>query len=424
MPTDIPQELNHPTFRLAVDQFDQAAHYMRLDEGLLERLKTPQRSLCVSVPVRMDNGRVHVFRGYRVHHDLARGPTKGGIRYHPDVSLGEVAALAMWMTWKTALTGLPFGGAKGGVAVNPSLLSPAELENLTRRYIAEIFPLLGPEKDIPAPDIGTNQQVMAWVMDTYSQQVGYSVRGVVTGKPISIGGSLGREEATGRGVVDVTLATLKHFQVPVAGTTVVIQGFGNVGSHTARILHQEGAIILAISDQLGGLYNSKGLDIPGILSYLDANKVAVPSLTKFGESIFNEDLLLLPCQVLIPAAVAEQISDKNASRLQCRYVVEAANGPTSLEADAILKERGIFVVPDILANAGGVIVSYFEWVQDAQRFSWKESDIHSRLRTIITTAFHRVLQQAEEKKLTMRTAALITGIEEVAHAHQCRGLYP
>jgi glutamate dehydrogenase (NAD(P)+) len=372
----------------------------------------------------MDNGEVQVFRGYRVHHDLARGPTKGGIRYHPDVSLGEVAALAMWMTWKTALAGLPFGGAKGGVSVNPSLLSLSELERLTRRYIAEIFPLLGPDKDIPAPDIGTNSQVMAWVMDTYSQQVGYSVRGVVTGKPISIGGSLGREEATGRGVVDVTLEVLRHFRLRISDTTVVIQGFGNVGSHTARILHTEGVKILAISDQLGGIYNQQGLDIPGILSHLASNKVAIPSLTKFGEPISNEDLLVLPCQVLIPAAVAEEITAKNAPFLQCQYVIEAANGPTSLEADAILKERGIFVVPDILANAGGVIVSYFEWVQDAQRFSWQESDIHSRLKTIITAAFHRILNHAEEKNFTMRTAALITGIQEVAYAHQCRGLFP
>jgi glutamate dehydrogenase (NAD(P)+) len=421
---DFPPELNHPTFRLAVAQFDQAARHMHLDSSLLERLKTPQRSLCVSVPVRMDDGRVQVFRGYRVHHDLARGPTKGGIRYHPEVSLGEVAALAMWMTWKTALTGLPFGGAKGGVAVNPLLLSPAELERLTRRYIAEIFPLLGPEKDIPAPDIGTNQQVMAWVMDTYSQQVGFSVPGVVTGKPLSIGGSLGREEATGRGVVDVTLEILHHFRLPIADTTVVIQGFGNVGSHTARILHQEGMKIVAISEQLGGLYNPKGLDIPAILSHVATDKVALPSLTQYGDAILNEDLLLLPCQVLIPAAVAEQITRNNASRLQCRFVIEAANGPTSLDADDILRDRGVFVVPDILANAGGVIVSYFEWVQDAQRFSWKEADIHSRLREIITAAFHRILQHAESKKLTMRTAALIAGIEEVAHAHQCRGLYP
>jgi glutamate dehydrogenase (NAD(P)+) len=281
------------------------------------------------------------------------------------------------------------------------------LERLTRRYIAEIFPLLGPDKDIPAPDIGTNQQVMAWVMDTYSQQVGFSVRGVVTGKPISIGGSLGREEATGRGVVDVTLEVLRHFRLSLSDTTVVIQGFGNVGSHTARILHQEGVKILAISDQLGGIYNQQGLDIPAILSYLASNKVTIHSLAQFGEPISNEDLLVLPCEVLIPAAVAEQITAQNAPHLQCRYVIEAANGPTSLEADAILNERGIFIVPDILAIAGGVIVSYFEWVQDAQRFSWQESDIHSRLRKIITAAFHRILKHAEEKKLTMRTAALI-----------------
>jgi glutamate dehydrogenase (NAD(P)+) len=424
MSIDFPSELNHPTFRLAVAQFDQVARHMNLDPGLLERLKVPQRSLCVSIPVRMDNGQVQVFQGYRVHHDLARGPTKGGIRYHPDVSLGEVAALAMWMTWKTAITGLPFGGAKGGVAVNPSLLSSGELERLTRRYIAEIFPLLGPDKDIPAPDIGTNQQVMAWVMDTYSQQVGFSVRGVVTGKPLSIGGTLGREEATGRGVVDVTLEALRHFHRPVSDTTVAIQGFGNVGSHTARILYQEGVRILAISDQLGGLYNSSGLDIPGILSHLATEKGELHSLKKFGEPIPNQDLLMLPCHVLIPAAVAEQITIHNAHRLQCHYVIEAANGPTSLEADAILNERGIVVIPDILANAGGVIVSYFEWVQDAQRFSWKESDIHNRLRDIITTAFQRILHHAKEKKLTMRTAALIAGINEVAQAHHCRGLYP
>lgn len=424
MTIDLAPEFNHPTFRLAVAQFDQAAHHMNLDSGLLERLKAPQRSLCVSVPVRMDNGQVQVFRGYRVHHDVARGPTKGGIRYHPDVSLGEVAALAMWMTWKTALAGLPFGGAKGGVAVNPSMLSPAELEGVTRRYIAEIFPLLGPDKDIPAPDIGTNQQVMGWVMDTYSQQVGFTVRGVVTGKPISIGGTLGREEATGRGVVDITLEVLRHFGLSTSDTTAVIQGFGNVGSHTARILHQEGVKILAISDQLGGLYNQNGLDIPGILSHLATEKASIPSLTQFGEQIINEDLLLLPCHVLIPAAVSEQITVNNASRIQCQYLIEAANGPTTLEADAILRERGIFVVPDILANAGGVIVSYFEWVQDAQRFSWQESDIHSRLKNIITAAFHRILNHAKEKKLTMRTAALIAGIQEVAQAHQCRGLYP
>ncbi len=424
MNADIPPELDHPTFRLAVAQFDQAAAHIHLDPNLLERLKAPQRALSVSIPVRMDDGHVQVFRGYRVHHDLARGPTKGGIRYHPDVTLGEVSALAMWMTWKTALAGLPFGGAKGGVSVNPTHLSIGELERLTRRFIEEIFPLIGPDKDIPAPDVGTNSQVMAWIMDTYSQQVGFSVRDVVTGKPLSIGGSLGREEATGRGVVDVTLEVLQHFHHSITDTTVVIQGFGNVGSHAARILFEEGAKIIAISDRFGGLYNPSGLDIPQILSQQQREKTPLPSLTKFGEPVLSEDLLNLPCRVLIPAALAEQITRANAEEVQCQYVIEAANGPTTLEADDILHDRGIVVVPDILANAGGVIVSYFEWVQDGQRFSWEESHIHTRLKKIITTAFQRVFTQAKDKKISMRTAALIAGIEEVARAHQCRGLYP
>ena len=376
MNSGIPPELDHSTFRLAVAQFDQAVSHMVLDPNLFDRLKSPQRALSVSIPVRMDDGQVKVFRGYRVQHDLSRGPTKGGIRYHPDVTLGEVSALAMGMTWKTALAGLPFGGAKGGVAVNPTHLSSGELERLTRRYIAEIFPLLGPDKDIPAPDVGTNAQIMAWVMDTYSQQVGFSVRDVVTGKPLSIGGSLGREEATGRGVVDVTLEVLKHFQQPLADTTIVIQGFGNVGSHAARILYEEGAKIIAISDRFGGLHNLEGLDIPAILNERKREKSPLPSLTQFGEPILHEDLLTLPCRVLIPAALAEQITKTNAHKIQCQFLIEGANGPTTLDADAILNDRGILVVPDVLANAGGVIVSYFEWAQDAQRFSWEESANH------------------------------------------------
>lgn len=424
MTPNIPAELDHPTFRLAVAQFDQAAHHMVLNPNLLERLKSPQRALAVSIPVRMDDGRVEVFRGYRVQHDLSRGPTKGGIRYHPTVTLGEVSALAMWMTWKTALTGLPFGGAKGGVAVNPNQLSSGELERLTRRYVAEIFPLLGPDKDIPAPDVGTNAQIMAWIMDTYSQQVGFSVRDVVTGKPLSIGGSLGREEATGRGVVDITVEVLKHFHCTMDDTTIVIQGFGNVGSHAARILHEEGAKIIALSDRFGGLYNSKGLDIPSIIAEQTREKSPLSSFTQFGDPILHEDLLTLPCRVLIPAALAEQITKTNAPKIQCQFLIEGANGPTTLEADTILHDRGIVVIPDIVANAGGVIVSYFEWVQDAQRFSWEKSHIHSRLKTIITKAFYRILQQAEDKHIPMRTAALIAGIEEVARAHQCRGLYP
>ncbi|UCH91983.1 MAG: Glu/Leu/Phe/Val dehydrogenase [Nitrospirota bacterium] len=420
----MPPELDHSTFRLAVAQFDQAVSHMVLDPNFFDRLKSPQRALSVSIPVRMDDGQVEVFRGYRVQHDLSRGPTKGGIRYHPDVTLGEVSALAMGMTWKTALAGLPFGGAKGGVAVNPTHLSSGELERLTRRYIAEIFPLLGSDKDIPAPDVGTNAQIMAWVMDTYSQQVGFSVRDVVTGKPLSIGGSLGREEATGRGVVDVTLEVLRHFQYALADTTIVIQGFGNVGSHAARILYEEGAKVIAISDRFGGLHNPKGLDIPAILTERKRAKSILPSLTQFGEPILHEDLLTLPCHVLIPAALAEQITKINAPKIQCQFLIEGANGPTTLDADAILNDRNIFVVPDILANAGGVIVSYFEWAQDAQRFSWEESHIHNRLQAIITKAFHRILYEAEDKKISMRIAALIAGIKEVARAHQCRGLYP
>lgn len=424
MTPNIPPEFDHPTFRLAVAQFDQAVSHIALDPNLLERLQLPHRALAVSIPVKMDNGQVKVFRGYRVQHDLSRGPTKGGIRYHPDVTLGEVSALAMWMTWKTALAGLPFGGAKGGVTVNPNHLSSGELERLTRRYIAEIFQFLGPNKDIPAPDVGTNAQTMAWIMDTYSQQVGFTVRDVVTGKPLSIGGSLGREEATGRGVVDVTVEVLRLFQCSLADSTIVIQGFGNVGSHAARILHEEGAKVIAISDRFGGLYNPKGLDIPAIFTQRQKEKSPLPSFTQFGEPILDEDLLTLPCRVLIPAALAEQITKTNAPKIQCQFLIEGANGPTTLEADAILHDRGITVIPDILANAGGVIVSYFEWAQDAQRFSWEESHIHSRLRTIITQAFHRIFQQAKDKQLTMRTAALISGIEEVARAHQCRGLYP
>lgn len=424
MISDHTPEFDHPTYDLAVAQFEEAAKMMHLDPHLWERLKAPHRSLCVSVPVRMDNGEIKVYRGYRVQHDMSRGPTKGGIRYHPDVSLGEVAALAMWMTWKTALAGLPYGGAKGGVAVNPAVLSSGELERLTRRYISEISPLLGPEKDIPAPDIGTTPQVMAWVMDTYSQQVGYSVPGIVTGKPLSIGGSLGREEATGMGVAEITMEVLRQHGRAITDATVAIQGFGNVGSHAARLLHQHGATIVAVSDQLGGLYNPKGLDIPEIFARCRLEKSPIPSLTKFGEPIFNEDLLTLPCQVLIPAAVAEQITEKNATKLNCQFVIEAANGPTTLPADAILQDRAIFTVPDILANSGGVIVSYFEWVQDAQRFSWKEPDIHSRLRDVMLTAFRRILTLSKERKVPLRMAALMAGIQEVAQAHQCRGLYP
>ncbi len=416
-------ELDTHTFRLAVAQFNEAAESMHLDTNLRERLKLPQRSLLVSIPVKMDDGHVEVFTGYRVQHDSARGPCKGGIRYHPDVNLGEVAALAMWMTWKCAVTDLPYGGAKGGVKVDPKKLSRGELQRLTRRYAAEIFPLIGPDKDVPAPDVGTDQQVMAWIMDTYSQQVGYAVQGVVTGKPLSIGGSLGREEATGRGVSYVTLEALQHLKLDVSKATVAVQGFGNVGSNTALIMQQAGARVVAVSDVSGGLYNPKGLDIAAVLHrYRDKHEPLCE--IKLGESITNEELLQLDCTVLVPAALSEQITQANASKLRCRILAEGANGPTTLEADRILTDKGVFIIPDILANSGGVIVSYFEWVQDVQRFFWKAKDIQDRLQDIITSAFHRTLRFSVEKRTTMRMAALMSGIDKVAQAHLQRGLYP
>lgn len=416
-------ELAHPTYRLAVAQFDRAAEAIDLDWNLRQRFRVPQRALTVGIPIRMDDGAVKVFMGYRVQHDLARGPTKGGIRYHPDVNLGNVTALAMWMTWKCALTRLPFGGAKGGVRVNPMALSRAELERLTRRYVAEIFPLLGPDKDIPAPDIGTNAQVMAWIMDTYSQQVGFAVPGVVTGKPLSLGGSLGRADATGRGVADLTLEALQQCGIACENASVAIQGFGNVGSAAAKFLYEAGLRIVAISDLTGGLYNPKGLPIPDILRrYYDDHEPL--QAMKVGEWITNDELLVTDATVLIPAAVSEQITKKNADALRCRLIIEAANGPTTLEADAILEDKGVLIVPDILANSGGVIVSYFEWVQDVQRFFWNETDVQQRLREIITNAFHRTRTLAQERRTSMRMAALIIGIEQVAEAHRLRGLYP
>lgn len=418
------KELDNPTFRLAVAQFDQAAERMNLDPNLRQRLKLPERSLMVSIPVRMDDGTVKVYNGYRVQHDSSRGPSKGGIRYHPDVNLGEVAALAMWMTWKCALAGLPYGGAKGGVQVAPERLSRAELQRLTRRYAAEIFPIIGPDKDVPAPDVGTDAQVMAWFMDTYSQQVGFSVPGIVTGKPLSIGGSLGRDEATGRGVVYVTLEAMRSLGLDLDKASVVVQGFGNVGSHTARIMQQSGARVIAVSDKTGGLYNPKGLDIPELLRRYRVDGHRSLSDTKLGDRISNEELLTLECTILVPAALSEQITRLNADKVRCRILAEGANGPTTLDADQILTDKGVFIIPDILANSGGVIVSYFEWVQDAQRFFWKAEDIQDRLQEIITAAFRRTQQFSTAKGVTMRMAALMSGIDKVAQAHLARGLYP
>ncbi len=417
------QELDTPTFRLAVAQFEEAAERLGLDGNIRERLKLPQRALIVSVPVRMDDGNVKVFLGYRVQHDMALGPSKGGVRFHPDVNLGEVAALAMWMTWKCALAGLPYGGAKGGIRVAPEKLSRVELEKLTRRYTSEILPLIGPEKDIPAPDVGTNAQVMAWMMDTYSQEMGYAVPGVVTGKPLAIGGSLGREDATGRGVTDVTLEALRHLGLDISRATVAVQGFGNVGMHTARILHEVGAKVLAVSDAKGGIYSTQGLDIPTLRSRYRSNVHPLHECG-MGEVISNEELLQLECTILVPAALSEQITEKNAGKIRCRILAEGANGPTTMAADRILEDKGIFLIPDILANSGGVIVSYFEWVQDVQKYFWNEQDIRNRLHEIITAAFRRTLEFSQTKKVSMRMAALMNGIDKIGQAHLARGLYP
>lgn len=416
------KEYDTPTFRLATEQFERAADVLKLDPNLRERLRLPQRAVIVTVPTRMDDDSVQVFAGYRVQHDSALGPTKGGVRYHPDVNLGEVAALAMWMTWKCALVGLPYGGAKGGVRCNPQTMSQNELQRMTRRYTAEFVSVIGPDKDIPAPDVGTNAQTMAWMMDTYSQQRGYAVPGVVTGKPIVIGGSRGREEATGRGVVTVALEALDMLKIPVEDATVVVQGFGNVGSHAARIFREEGARVIAVSQATGGIYNSAGLDIQALIRHRSEGLplAEFPGTTP----VTNQELLELDCTVLIPAALSEQITKKNARHIKCKILAEGANGPTTLEADQILEEKGVMVIPDILANSGGVIVSYFEWVQDVQKYFWEERDIRERLNLIITSAFHRTVEFSTTKGVSMRMAALMRGIDTVAQAHLARGLYP
>ena len=418
----IPPELNTPTYIDVLEQFDAAADWFCLDRNIWKRLRLPQRALCVTMPIRMDNGDVHVFQGFRVQHDTSLGPTKGGVRYHPGVNLGEVAALAMNMTWKCALVGLPYGGAKGGIRCNPKNLSRRELQRLTRRYTAEIFPLIGPDHDIPAPDVGTNEQVMAWMMDTYSQQRGYAVPGVVTGKPICIGGSLGREEATGRGVVYITLETLRHLGIKAEGSTAVVQGFGNVGSIAARFLISNGIKVVGVSDSTCGVYNRNGLDISALISY----KKSKHTLEGYSnaEMITNEELFGLECTILVPAALSGQITEENADRLKCRIIVEGANSPTTSGADEILRERGVFVIPDILANSGGVIVSYFEWVQDLQKYFWKEKEINERLQEVITTAFIEVLKFSVSENIDMRKASMVKAIKRLADAHLARGLYP
>ncbi len=413
----------HPTFDMACAQFDRVANLLEIDPNDRDRLKYPKRALTVAVPVRLDDGRVEVFSGFRVQHHLSLGPTKGGMRYHPDVALGEVAALAMWMSWKCALTGLPYGGAKGGVACDPAKLSQHELERLTRRFTQEIIPFIGPQVDIPAPDVGTNEQTMAWMMDTYSIHAGHTVPAVVTGKPVNLGGSLGRREATGRGVAFLVGRAMDALKLKPEGTTAVIQGFGNVGSVAAGTIARSGTSIIAVSDVSGGVYNQNGLDLNALDDHLAKHR----TLAGFpgGEPISQEDLLLLPCDILVPAALERQITEKNAGQLKCRILAEGANGPTTPEADAILEQRpDIFVIPDILCNAGGVVVSYFEWVQDLQSFFWDEAEIMGKLYRILETAFRQTVNMARDRHVSMRTAALSLGIQRVYEAKKKRGLYP
>jgi glutamate dehydrogenase (NAD(P)+) len=410
-------------YKMAVQQIDAVAPYLDVDQGILEKLKYPRRELTVHCPVRMDDGSLKVFKGYRVRHNDTRGPAKGGLRYHPDVDLDEVKALAMWMTWKAAVVNIPYGGAKGGVKCNPPEMSQAELERVTRRFTWEIAPLIGPESDILAPDVYTNPQVMAWIMDTYSTLKGYSVPGVVTGKPLELGGSVGRFEATGKGVLIAVQKATEHIRLSIEGARVAIQGCGNVGGTAARYFSKAGARVIGISDSKGGLYNSNGLDIERTLDCKNRYKCLMTEKVE-AEVITNKELLELECDILVPAALGNQITAENAPRLKCRMLAEGANGPTVPEADQILLDRGIFLVPDILANAGGVTVSYFEWVQNLQELLWTEEEVSHRLHKIMTTAVAEVLKISQRRKVPMRTAAYILGVGRVARATQLRGVYP
>jgi glutamate dehydrogenase/leucine dehydrogenase len=415
-------EFDSDLLRTVTSQLDRAAQRLGLEPGIHERLRHPRRALVVSIPTRMDDGRTEVFTGYRVHHNSALGPTKGGLRYHRDVNLGEVAALAMLMSWKCAIMGLPYGGAKGGVRCHPASMSRRELEHMTRRYTAEIMLLIGPDLDIPAPDLGTDEQTMAWMMDTYSMTQGKTVPGVVTGKPLLVGGSAGRREATGRGIVYALYQAAKRLGLELRGKRIVVQGYGNVGSVAARLLWREGCVVAGVSDVRGGIYSPAGLDI----GRLDAHHAEAGTVVGFpgADPVSGPDLLELPCDVLIPAAIGSQIHAGNADRVKATLIAEGANGPTTPEADAILRDRGVTVIPDILANAGGVVVSYFEWVQGLQYYFWRESEITARLQEIMTRAFNRVWTIAEKDGTDLRAAALMEGVRRVAEAFRLRGLYP
>jgi len=409
-------------YHMAVQQFEAAADKINLSEDMREILRQPKRELTVNFPVRLDNGRVKTFTGYRVQHNVNRGPAKGGIRYGPDVTLDEVKALAMWMTWKCAVVSIPFGGAKGGVICDPKQMSPSELERLTRRYATEISIVIGPHSDIPAPDVNTNAQVMGWIMDTYSMHEGYSIPAVVTGKPLSIGGSEGRNDATATGVLFVTRQAAKRIGMPLQGARVSIQGYGNAGSIAARLFHNEGCKVVAVSDTRGGIYNESGLDPATVLRFKQERGSVVNY--PHAQNIGVQDVLEVPCDILIPAATEGVITPRNAGRVQASIIAEAANGPTTPEADEILFKKGALVIPDILANAGGVTVSYFEWVQDLQSFFWGVEEITKKLEMIMNRAFAAVVDKADQFSCDMRLAANMLAISRVAEATQVRGIYP
>jgi len=416
-----PREDLNP-FRISQIQFDLAAEYLKLDPGLRQVLRTPKRVLEVSIPTKMDNGQLKVFTGYRVQHNIARGPAKGGIRYHPNVTLDEVKALAAWMTWKTATVNIPYGGGKGGVICDPKRMSKGELERMTRRYASEILPIIGPEQDVPAPDVYTDAQTMAWIMDTYSMTVGFSALGVVTGKPVSLGGSLGRNEATARGCLFVVEEACKVKKIPLRGATAAIQGFGNAGAVAARLFAEKKAKIVAVSDSRGGVYNSRGIDPLKAIRYKERSGtvVGMPGASR----ISNDDLLALKCDILIPAALENAITLHNADQIKAKIVAEAANGPTTPHADEILARKGIFLLPDILANAGGVTVSYFEWAQDLQGYFWEENEVNGRLEKVMKRAFNDVHDTMRKYHTHMRAAAYILAVGRVAEATLVRGLFP
>ena len=418
----VPVYDNSPTFRMACRQLESVAEVVEIDKGILSRMGLPKRAVVVSIPVRMDDGHTEVFAGYRVQHSLTSGPSKGGLRYHPSVDLGEVAALAMWMSWKCGIMNLPFGGAKGGIACDPAALSRNEKEHLTRRFTEEVLCVIGPRQDVMAPDLGTDEQTMAWIMDTYSMKVGYACPEIVTGKPVELGGCIGRREATGRGVTYCIMEAMKELNIRPEESTAVVQGYGNVGSVACQELHQRGVKVVAVGDRYGAIRNPRGIDIPALALHCAAGKL----LRDFpdAESIDSGDLLTTPCTVLVPAALERVVTAANAGRLRCRILAEAANGPTTPEADAVLNESDIFIIPDVLCNAGGVTVSYFEWVQDIQQFLWSEDQVNQKLQELMLRAFRRVHDLAQSRNLTMRVAALSLGVQKIATEKQKRGLFP